>query len=76
MFFGDKFFWIHALLLSFIIVVIIKYLLKNKILLFCVVYFCAFVVTIGRVGGTSFMPLLINGTISIVLLNFFVTKKL
>ena len=76
MFFGNDFFWIHALLLSFIIVFIIKYLLRNRMLLFCVFYFCVFIVTIGRVGGTSFMPLLINGTISIVLLNFFVTKKL
>ena len=75
MFFGNDFFWIHALLLSFIIVFIVKYLLKNKILLFCVFYFCVSIVTIGRVGGGAFMPLLINGTISIILLNCFIPKR-
>lgn len=72
MYFGDEFYWIEGLIIGLIIYFIMKYLLSHKCLNFYAIYLIVFVLTLGRGGAASYMSTIINGTLAIFLLHFYV----
>lgn len=70
MFFGDKFYWVEALLIGCIMVLIIRYLAKYRTMTFYMVYLIVFSLTIGRGGASSYMSTIINGVVSVVIVEF------
>lgn len=74
MFFGADFFWLHALIIGLVMVLIMNYLSKHKTMTFYSVYLAVYVLTLGRAGATSYMSTIINGSLAVFLLDFYVRK--
>lgn len=73
MFFGINFYWVEALIIGCVMVLIIKYLSKHKTTSFYMINLIIFSLTIGRGGASSYMSTIINGVVSIVLLNIYLS---
>lgn len=70
MFFGDKFYWVEALIIGCVMVLIIRYLAKYRTMVFYMIYLIVLSLTIGRGGASSYMSTIINGVVSIVIVNY------
>ncbi len=75
MFFGDSFYWVEALIIGCVMVLIIRYLSKYRTLVFYMIYLIVFSLTLGRGGASSYMSTIINGVVSIVILNIFLKSS-
>lgn len=78
MFFGSDFYWVGALIIGCVIATSINFLLKHKTLNFFAIYLIVFSLTLGRGGASSYMSTIINDSLSIFVLYFYVkhTKKI
>ena len=63
--YGEYFFWVHAVILGFLIGVIFRVLLKSKKLSILSAYFIIILATIGRGGSQSYAPFAINSLFSL-----------
>lgn len=70
MFFKENY-WLEALILGIILIVIIKYLRRHRSLNFYLVYLIIMSLTIGRGGASSYMANVINGVAPILYLHIF-----
>lgn len=70
MYFGD-YYWVEALIIGFVSLVVIRYMLKSKTLTFYSIYMIVFVLTLGRGGGSSYLSTLISGSVSLIVLNIY-----
>lgn len=64
---GMHFYWIHAIIIGFLIAVIIAFYENSKLLYINNLFFIIQILVIGRGGSQSYLGLLINGTIPILL---------
>lgn len=72
MFFGSDYYWIGSIIIGSVIFVVFRFLLRHRTLSFFTVYLVVFSLTLGRGGASSYMSTLINGSIAVFLLNFYV----
>lgn len=75
MYFGETWYWVFALIVGFILVLFIKYLSKSKYMLFYTLYLIVRLASIGRAGASAALPLIINGSLSVLILDWIITKK-
>lgn len=74
MFFGGSFYWVEALIIGCVMVLIIRYLSKHETMIFYVINLVIYSLTIGRGGASSYMSTIINGVVPIVLLNIYLSS--
>lgn len=70
-YFGPYFFWLYALLIGFVFAYILKFILKNKYLVFFAVTLSLRLLTIGRAGATAALPSFINSSLILFILYLF-----
>lgn len=75
MFFDEHTYWIHALIVGTVIICVIGYVAKHKTMSFYALYLIVYSLTLGRGGASSYLSTLINGVISIVLIDLFLAKR-
>lgn len=75
MFFDEHTYWIHALIVGFVIVTVIGYVAKHKTLSFYAVYLILFSLTLGRGGASSYLSTVVNGSVSIFLIDLLCKGK-
>lgn len=72
MFFGEEYYWVSALIIGCVIFFVINFLTKHKTLNFFTIYLIVFSLTLGRGGASSYMSTIINGSLSVFVLYFYV----
>lgn len=75
MFFGENAYWIQGIIVGFVMVYIISTLSKHKTMTFFSIYLVVFVLTLGRGGASSYMSTLINGSVAVFIMNFYVKQS-
>ena len=75
MYFGHQYYWLYAFIVGLILLLILRYLLKNRYLLFFALYLSVYSFSIGRAGATAVIPSFINGTLAVFLLDFLFIRR-
>ena len=65
--FGESFYFIEAIVLGIVIGVFFRYFMQSKKLSSLTLYMAIMLVTLGRGGATSYMSVIINGSIMLIL---------
>ena len=65
--FGESFYFIEAIVLGIVIGVFFRYFMQSKKLSSLTLYMAIMLVTLGRGGETSYMSVIINGSIMLIL---------
>lgn len=76
MFFGEDFYWVHALVVGLITALILRFLIKNKTMIYYVVVIIITSLIFGRGAAGSFIPPLVNGVMPIILMRYFFRHKI
>lgn len=71
MFFGEDFYWIHALIIGLVTALVLRYLIKHKTMAFYVAVTLITTLIIGRGGAGSFIPPLVNGVMPIIIMSYY-----
>lgn len=74
-YFGPYLFWLYALIIGFVFAYVLKFILKNKYLVFFAVTLSLRLLTIGRAGATAALPSFINSTLILFVLYLFTNNS-
>lgn len=75
MFFGEDFYWIHALVVGLITALILRFLIKHKTMIYYVAVIIITSLIFGRGAAGSFIPPLVNGVMPIIVMSYFLRHK-
>lgn len=75
MFFGEDFYWIHALAVGLITALILRFLIKHKTMIYYVAVIIITSLIFGRGAAGSFIPPLVNGVMPIFVMSFFLRHR-
>lgn len=73
-YFGEWYYWVYAVLIGFILALILRYLCRSRYMILFVLYLAVRMLAIGRAGATAAVPLFINGSLSVFLLDYLVIR--
>lgn len=74
--FGENYFWVEALVMGLVIGLYFKFFLKSKRLSVLTAYMILMLATIGRGGAQSYLAVLINGSIILIIWMYICSKFL
>lgn len=75
MYFGGSFYWVFTFLMGLVFASILKYLSKNQYMTFFMLLLAVRMTAVGRAGATAAIPSFVNGTLFILLMDWFVVRK-
>lgn len=75
MFFGEDLYWVHALVVGLITALILKFLIKNKTMIYYVAVIIITSLIFGRGAAGSFIPPLVNGVMPIFVMSFLLRHR-
>lgn len=73
-YFGIDFFWVQAIIMATIMIMLFHYLLKHRSTNLLLLYLIVYVLSIGRGGAASYMSTLIFGVLPIYIIDHFYLK--
>lgn len=75
LYFNTDFFWVHAIVIGIVSASVFMYMEKHKTLLHYSLYYILFSLVFGRGGSASYVPPVINGIVSVLIIQFFASSN-
>ena len=75
MFFGQDFSWVFALFSGFIVATVMHYFCRHKTMAVYIFFLIIQSFTYGRGGTAGLMPILLSGSIGVLIFDFYLRKK-
>lgn len=73
--YGDRLYWIHAIIVGIIIGIVFSFISRYKYLTFFGLFYAIYILTIARGGSQGYIASIINSCVSIILLIIISSKK-
>ncbi|MCF2660181.1 hypothetical protein JQM83_13445 [Parabacteroides distasonis] len=74
MYFGGTFYWVFTFLVGMVFALTLKYLSQNRYMLIFMLLLAVRLTAAGRAGATAAIPSFVNGTIFVLLIDWFFTR--
>lgn len=75
MYFGGHFFWVYTFIMGMVFALLLKYLSKSKYMTLFILVLAVRMTAVGRAGSTATIPLFVNGSLLVLILDFLIIKN-